>query len=83
MTALEELEPDEIDRAMYRAKAWKRIVVMISGIGMNFIVGFVLIFVLAVGWGLPDLSPSDNAVVGSVGCVAPQDKDGKLGECTR
>ena len=82
MTALEELEPEEIDRAMYRQKAWKRIVVMISGIGMNFIVGFVLIFVLAVGWGLPDLSPSDNAVVGSVGCVAPQDKDGKLLECT-
>ena len=49
MTALDELAPDEIDRAMYRQKAWKRQTVMFAGIAMNFALGFVLIVVLAVG----------------------------------
>ncbi len=82
MTALDELAPDEVDRAMYRQKPWKRVVVMSAGIGMNFVLGIVLIFVLAVGWGLPDLTPTDRALVGSVSCVAPQNLDGTLGECS-
>ncbi len=69
MTAVDELAPDEVDRAMYKQKAWKRIVVMSGGIAMNFLLGFVLIIVLAVGWGLPI---SDNrAVVGNTVCVSP------------
>ncbi|MEE2033145.1 M50 family metallopeptidase [Rhodococcus chondri] len=69
MTALDELEPDEHDRAMYKQKTWKRLVVMSGGIGMNFLLGIVLVYGLAVSAGLPN---TDNrAVVGSVGCVAP------------
>ncbi|MGZ4573988.1 MAG: site-2 protease family protein, partial [Mycobacteriaceae bacterium] len=31
MTALDDLEPDEVDRAMYKQSAWKRIAVMLGG----------------------------------------------------
>ncbi|WP_280208476.1 site-2 protease family protein, partial [Nocardia cyriacigeorgica] len=54
MTALDELEPEELDRAMYRQATWKRLVVMFGGIAMNFLLGFLLVVVLAVGWGLPN-----------------------------
>ncbi|WP_305094675.1 RIP metalloprotease [Prescottella sp. R16] len=69
MTAIDELADDEVDRAMYKQKAWKRIVVMSGGIVMNFVLGFVLIVVLAVGWGLPN--PETRAVVEKTVCVAP------------
>jgi len=82
MTALDELEPEELDRAMYRQKTWKRQVVMISGIGMNFVLGFVLIMVLAVGWGLPNLAEPPATALGDTSCVANQDAQGKLSECT-
>lgn len=70
MTALDELAPDEEDRAMYKKATWKRLVVMSGGIGMNFLLGLVLVYVLAVGWGLPDLNRPSHAEVGAVGCVA-------------
>ncbi|MFC9356934.1 M50 family metallopeptidase [Rhodococcus sp. NPDC057014] len=85
MTALDELEPDEEDRAMYKKPTWKRLAVMSGGIGMNFVLGLVLVYVLAVGWGLPDLNRSTDAVVGSVGCAAPTQGPGPdfaLSECT-
>ncbi|MBD8505486.1 site-2 protease family protein [Hoyosella sp. G463] len=70
MTALDELEPDEHERAMYKQATWKRLVVMLGGPMGNFVFGFVLVVVLAVGWGLPNLMLSSSAVVGDVGCVA-------------
>ena len=81
MTALDELEPDEIDRAMYRQKTWKRLTVMFGGIAMNFALGFVLIVVLAVGWGLPNLNTPPATALGEMGCVATQTADGTLAEC--
>lgn len=69
MTALDELAPDEVDRAMYKQKTWKRLVVMSGGIAMNFALGIVLLFGLAVTSGLPNLDP--RAVVNQVTCVAP------------
>ncbi|PTR26513.1 RIP metalloprotease RseP [Rhodococcus sp. OK519] len=84
MTAVDELAPDEVDRAMYKQKAWKRIVVMSGGIAMNFVLGFVLIVVLAVGWGLPKSDTS--AVVEKTACVsatqAGADGGYALSECT-
>ncbi|WP_433612035.1 M50 family metallopeptidase [Prescottella agglutinans] len=76
MTAVDELAPDEVDRAMYKQKAWKRIVVMSGGIVMNFVLGIVLVFILAVGWGLPNTET--RAVVAGTVCVSPSQagKDG-------
>lgn len=81
MTALDELEPEEIDRAMYRQATWKRLVVMSGGIAMNFLLGFLLIVVLAVGWGLPQLNQPETGL-GAMSCVASQRPDGTLEPCT-
>ncbi|GAB2651682.1 site-2 protease family protein [Prescottella soli] len=83
MTAVDELAPDEVDRAMYKQKAWKRIVVMSGGIAMNFVLGIVLVFVLAVGWGLPNTET--RAVVAGTVCVAPSQGPApnyELAECS-
>ncbi|WP_137725120.1 M50 family metallopeptidase [Prescottella subtropica] len=72
MTAVDELADDEVDRAMYKQKAWKRIVVMSGGIAMNFVLGLVLVFVLAVGWGLPNLNTPPATALGNMDCVVEQ-----------
>lgn len=81
MTAVEELEPDEHDRAMYKQKTWKRVAVLFAGPGMNFVIGLVLLYAIAVIWGLPNLHPATQAVVGGTGCVAPEVTQGELGDC--
>ena len=70
MTSVEELEPDERDRAMYKQKTWKRVAVLFAGPGMNFVIGLVLIYAIAVIWGLPNLHPS--AVIGQTACAAKE-----------
>lgn len=81
MTALDEVPPEDLDRAMYRQATWKRMVVMFGGIAMNFLLGFLLIVLLAVGWGLPQLDPIETKL-GAMNCVASQNPDGTLRECT-
>jgi membrane-associated protease RseP (regulator of RpoE activity) len=56
--------------------------VLFAGPGMNFIIGLVLIYGIAVVWGLPNLHPPTTAVVGETACVAPEVTKGQLGQCT-
>ncbi|AMO61025.1 putative membrane-associated Zn-dependent protease [Mycolicibacterium phlei] len=81
MTAVEELAPDEHDRAMYKQKTWKRTAVLAAGPGMNFVIGLVLIYVIAVVWGLPNLHPPTTAIVGETSCVKSEVTQGELGDC--
>lgn len=81
MTAVEELAPDEIDRAMYKQKTWKRVAVLAAGPGMNFAIGLALVYAIAVIWGLPNLHPPTSAVIGATACVAPEVAKGELGTC--
>jgi membrane-associated protease RseP (regulator of RpoE activity) len=80
MTSVEELAPDEHDRAMYKQKTWKRVAVLFAGPGMNFVIGLVLIYAIAVIWGLPNLHPT--AVIGQTACAASEIKQGDLEKCT-
>jgi membrane-associated protease RseP (regulator of RpoE activity) len=80
MTSVEELAPDEHDRAMYKQKTWKRVAVLFAGPGMNFVIGLVLIYAIAVMWGLPNLHPS--AVIGQTACPASEIKEGQFEKCT-
>src|SRR5690625_2940501 len=82
MTAVEELAPDEHDRAMYKQKTWKRAAVLVAGPGMNLVIGLVLIYAIAVIWGLPNLHPPTSAIVGETACVAPEVAKGELGKCS-
>jgi membrane-associated protease RseP (regulator of RpoE activity) len=82
MTSVDELTPDERPYAMYKQKAWKRVAVLFAGPAMNFLVGLVLIYSIAVMWGLPNLHPPTAATVGQTACVAPQITKGKFADCT-
>ncbi|MCH5642389.1 MULTISPECIES: RIP metalloprotease [unclassified Gordonia (in: high G+C Gram-positive bacteria)] len=71
MTPHEELTADERDRAMYKQKAWKRLVVLFAGPAQNFLLGFVLIIIVGLSFGLPDLSPPPTpARVAETNCVS-------------
>ncbi|SIS10976.1 M50 family metallopeptidase [Williamsia sterculiae] len=84
MTTYDEVPPAKASRAMYRQKAWKRLFVMVAGPVQNFILGFALIWVLAVAWGLPDLNqPPTPATVDKTQCVsATVGADGRMGPCS-
>jgi membrane-associated protease RseP (regulator of RpoE activity) len=82
MTPVEDLAPDEVDRAMYKQATWKRVAVLFAGPGMNFIICLVLIYGIALVWGLPDLHPPTSAVVGETACVAPEVAPGKVQNCS-
>jgi membrane-associated protease RseP (regulator of RpoE activity) len=82
MTSIEELAPDEHERAMYKQKTWKRAAVLAAGPAMNFVIGLVLIYGIAVVWGLPNLHPPTAAMVGETSCVKAEVEKGKLGDCT-
>ena len=64
MTSVEELAPEDEPYAMYKQKTWKRVAVLFAGPAMNFIIGLVLIYGIAVVWGLPNLHPPTTAIVG-------------------
>jgi membrane-associated protease RseP (regulator of RpoE activity) len=73
MTALEELpDPDDRKRAFFRFPTWQRVVVLSAGSLTHFALGIVLIYVMAVSTGLPNLNPAPvPAVVSAVNpCVA-------------
>ncbi|MGH3669158.1 MAG: M50 family metallopeptidase [Pseudonocardiaceae bacterium] len=58
MTALEELpDPTDRRRAFFRFPVWQRVVVLSAGSLTHFIVGVLLIYVMAVSTGLPILDP--------------------------
>ncbi|MGV9712371.1 M50 family metallopeptidase [Gordonia sp. NPDC003424] len=83
MTPYEELADDEKPRAMFAQKAWKRLVVLFAGPAQNFILGFVLVFVVAVGWGLPNLDGTAKVYVDRLTCVASStDAQGAPVDCS-
>ena len=84
MTALDEVEPHELERAMYRQKTWKRVLVMSCGILMNFALGLLMIFVLAITWGLPNTNTPPATALGEMSCAAPSQSldTGDLSKCS-
>ena len=82
MTAVEELRPEDEPYAMYKQKTWKRVAVLFAGPAMNFIIGLVLIYAIAITWGLPNLRPPTTAIVGETSCVRAEVVKGELGTCT-
>jgi len=68
MTALDPVTTEEAPRAFFRRKTWQRVVVLSAGSAMHFLIGIVLLYVLAVAGSLPNSTP----VVAQVAdCVPP------------
>ena len=81
MTAIDEIAPEDLPYAMYRQKTWKRALVLFAGPAMNFVIGLVLVYGMALIWGLPDLHPQSAAYVSETSCVAPELSKGQMGKC--
>ncbi|MGH3519021.1 MAG: M50 family metallopeptidase [Haloechinothrix sp.] len=56
MTALDEVTPEESRRAMWRYATWKRTVVLSAGSITHFIVGFIVLYLMAAFMFLPNIS---------------------------
>ena len=82
MTSVETLPPADEPHAMYKKETWKRVAVLFAGPAMNFIIGLVLIYGIAVVWGLPKLHPPTTAIVGQTSCVQAEVVKGELSTCT-
>jgi membrane-associated protease RseP (regulator of RpoE activity) len=82
MTVVDEIAPEDQPYAMYKQKTWKRAAVLVAGPGMNFAIGLLLIYAIAVMWGLPNLHPPTTAMVGETGCVAAQISKDELADCS-
>ncbi|MBD8028802.1 M50 family metallopeptidase [Corynebacterium gallinarum] len=82
MTAQDELAPDEHHRAMYNKPWWQRIIVLSGGVVMNILVGFVVLYGVAVTSGIPNPDADFTATVGSVQCVPDRQIDATtLSDC--
>ncbi|CAN3128356.1 M50 family metallopeptidase [Mycobacterium sp. smrl_JER01] len=81
MTAVEELDPEDRPYAMYKQKTWKRVAVLFAGPAMNFVIGLVLIYAIAIIWGLPNIKAPTTAVVGETSCIKSEVAQGELGDC--
>lgn len=82
MTPADQMRPEDEQYAMYKQKTWKRVAVLFAGPAMNFAIGLVLIYAIAIVWGLPNLNPATNAVVGDTTCVKSEVVKGELNDCT-
>lgn len=88
MTTMDVLEPDEEERAMWRKSARARVGVLLAGPAMNFVLGIVLIYILALGWGIPNIDPDTSARIGATDCAAASQSrpdasgDSTLSPCT-
>ena len=82
MTPDAPISPADEPYAMYKQKVWKRVAVLFAGPAMNFIIGLVLIYAIAVVWGLPQLRPPTTAIVGETTCVKAEIAKSQLGDCS-
>ena len=82
MTSVDTMRPEDEPYAMYKQKTWMRVAVLFAGPAMNFIIGLVLVYGIAIVWGLPNLHPPTTAIVGETSCVKPEVTKGELGTCT-
>jgi membrane-associated protease RseP (regulator of RpoE activity) len=79
MTALDEVTEEERPRAFFRKPTWQRVVVLSAGSATHFLIGIVLIYVLALTSGLPNVA--DTATAGQISCAATQTAPSALAPC--
>jgi membrane-associated protease RseP (regulator of RpoE activity) len=73
MTALDPVTVDERPHAFFHKPTWQRVIVLSAGSFAHFTIGVVLLYVLAVTAGVPQLTADPRPlppVAGETGCVA-------------
>ena len=78
MTPLEDVPPGDEERAFYKQPAGKRAVVLVAGSVTHFLVAFFVIYIAAVGVGLP----TDRALIGEVSPCVVVDYDPERQDCS-
>jgi membrane-associated protease RseP (regulator of RpoE activity) len=64
MNPLEEVSPEDLGRTYREKKFWEKSVVVLAGVGTNFLIAFILFYGLVMANGVPgDLIPVVGAVV--------------------
>lgn len=82
MTAQDEfLTEDEAPHAMFKKPWWQRIIVLAGGITVNLLLGFFILFIIAMTTGLPNPDADVRPRVGEVSCAANRNADGELEPC--
>jgi membrane-associated protease RseP (regulator of RpoE activity) len=79
MTRLEEVDPADEPRSFGRQPGWQRMVVLVAGSFMHFLLAFVLLFILAVGIG--QAANSSAATVGTIDPCVPKSESAPT--CTK
>lgn len=82
MTNQDDVTPEEAPHAMRFKPWWQRIAVLLGGIAVNLLLGFLILYLMAVTSGIPNTHADRTAVVGEFSCVSDQLPDGTLEECT-
>lgn len=82
MTAQDDfLTEEEEPYAMYKKPAWQRVIVMVGGIAVNLLLGFIILLLIAMTTGLPNPDADVRPRVGEVVCSADQNLQGELEKC--
>jgi membrane-associated protease RseP (regulator of RpoE activity) len=68
MTSVEEVDPADEPRAFRRFPGWQRVVVLVAGSAMHFILAFLLIFGLALGIGIEN---NNSTHLGTISACVP------------
>lgn len=79
MAQEEDIPEQDRHRAFYRKAGWKQAVVLASGSFTHFVIAFVLLFIMAIGLGLPQSSHPTRTVAQVMPCV-PESATATCGE---
>ncbi|WIM66867.1 M50 family metallopeptidase [Corynebacterium breve] len=82
MTAQEPLTPEEAPHAMVNKPWWQRIIVLSGGVLMNMLLGFVILYFIAVSSGIPNPYADRTPTVGEVACTSDQIDAETIDDCT-
>ncbi len=80
MNPLEEVAPEDMGRTYREKKFWEKSVVVLAGVGMNFLIAFIMLFGFVLATGVPELDSEGNVrllpVVSGVVSGSPAEQAG-------
>ncbi|MGP6172914.1 M50 family metallopeptidase [Corynebacterium sp. A21] len=82
MTAQDEVTPEEAPHAMVNKPWWQRVIVLLGGVFMNVVVGFVILYLVAVFSGIPNPYADTTPRVGETLCVSDQLSETQIADCS-